>query len=486
MSHDPLSTSAGRSRVVIIGAGFGGIAAAAALLKAGYDDVVILERAESIGGVWRDNTYPGCACDVPAPLYSYSFAPNPAWSSRFPAHDEILAYLRDVASSLGVTAHVRLNTSVTAATWTDSHWRVETANGDTYEADVLIPAVGQLGTPVLPAIPGAFDGPAVHTARWNNDLPVDGARIAVIGTGASAVQLVPAIAGRAAHVTVFQRTPPWTLPRPNRRYGAGRHLVYGRWPFLMALPRAGVWALTVVNGHAITGGRLAGAFVRTVSRVQRRLQVRDAALRDRVTPDEPMGCKRVLFTADWLPALSRPDVSLVTDKILELTTDGVRTTDGTVHPCDLLVYATGFAATDFLAGIRISGRDGVTLAEEWRDGAYAHLGMTVPGFPNLFLVYGPNTNTGNTSVLYFLEHQAAYIVQAVRHLEDRKTPLTVCRKVADAYDDEMQQRLSRSVWTSCQSWYRNTAGRVVTNWPGLASEYRRRVARMEPSDYEPT
>ncbi len=472
-----------KPRVVIIGAGFGGVAAAAALLDAGFDDLVLLERAGSIGGVWRDNTYPGCGCDVPAPLYSYSFAQNPAWSRRYPAQAEILAYLRRTAEELGVAGRVRLDAEVTAATWTGCQWLIETAGGATFEADVLVPAVGQLGRPVVPALTGTFGGPAVHTARWRDDLPVDGARVGVIGTGASAIQLVPALAGRAAHVTVFQRTAPWTLPRPNRRYGAGRRFAYGRMPGLMQLPRAGVWAMTVVNGYAITGGRLAGAFVRGLSRAQRRLQVRDPQLRARVAPDEAMGCKRVLFTNDWLPALARPDVTLVTEKILEITPDGVRTADDADHRCDVLVYATGFAATDFLAGLRIAGRDGRRLSEEWRDGAYAHLGMTVPGFPNLFLIYGPNTNTGNTSVLYFHERQAAYLVQAVRRLAAGAPPLEVRRNVAAAFDAEMQQRLARSVWTGCQSWYRNAAGRVVTNWPGQASEYRRRIARLRPSDY---
>ena len=473
-------------RIVVIGAGFGGTAAAAALLKAGFDDVVLLEKAPSIGGVWRDNTYPGCACDVPAPLYSYSFAPNPLWSRRYPSHNEILAYLRSTAAALGVESRVRVNSEVTSAIWSDGRWLVSTRDGLVVEADVLVPAVGQLGNPVLPPIPGTFAGPAVHTARWRADLPIDGARIGVIGTGASAVQLVPALAGRAAHITVFQRTPPWTLPRPDRRYGAGRRFAYGTMPALMKLPRAGVWAMTVVTGRAITGGRVASALVRTVSRLQRRVQVRDAALRAQVTPDEPMGCKRVLFTNRWLPALSRPDVSLVTEKILEKTPSGVRTADGTVHPCDLLIYATGFAATDFLAGMTVEGRNGRRLTDEWATGAYAHLGLTVPGFPNLFLMYGPNTNTGNTSVLYFLEHQAAYIVQAVQRLAAGARPLEVRRSVAAAFDSEIQHRLTASVWTACRSWYRNAAGRIVTNWPGTASEYRRRVAHLDPTDYEPS
>ncbi|XVU30066.1 flavin-containing monooxygenase [Actinoplanes sp. CA-054009] len=472
-------------RVVVIGAGFGGIAAASALLGAGFTDVVLLERAAEIGGVWRDNTYPGCACDVPAPLYSYSFAPNPVWSRRFPPHHEILDYLRRVADERDITSRVRLGADVVEARWHDGRWVITIAGGEQIEADVLVPAVGQLTKPVVPSLPGAdrFRGPAVHTARWRPGLPVDGARVGVVGTGASAIQLVPAIAGRAAHVTVFQRTAPWTLPRPDRRYGVGRRVAYRKIPVLMGLPRAGVWAMTIVTGRALLGRRVSGALLRTISGLQRRWQVRDPELRAAVTPDEPMGCKRVLFTSAWLPALTRPDVSLVTEKIVELTSDGVRTADGAAHPCDLIVYATGFAASDLVTPLRIAGRDGVTLDEEWRDGAYAHLGMAVPGFPNLFLMYGPNTNTGNTSVLYFHECQARYLVQAVRRLAQGSKPLEVRRDVAAAYDEEIQRRLSGSVWTACQNWYRNASGRIVTNWPGMASEYKRRTARLDPADY---
>jgi cation diffusion facilitator CzcD-associated flavoprotein CzcO len=480
--------AAAAPRVVIIGAGFGGIAAAAALTAAGFDDVVLLERADRIGGVWRDNTYPGCACDVPAPLYSYSFAPNHAWSRRFPPHAEILAYLRQCADDLGLTDRVRLRSEVTDAVWDDSHdhWVVHTADGAEIIADVLVPAVGQLTRPVVPVLPGAerFAGPAVHTARWDPAIPIDGRRVAVVGTGASAIQLVPAIAGRAAAVTVFQRTAPWTLPKPDRRYGRARQAAYRRVPALMRLPRAGVWAMTTTAGLAITGNRVAGAFLRGVSRAQRRWQVRDPALRERVTPVEPMGCKRVLFTSRWLPTLGRPDVDLVTTAITEVTADGLRTADGALHPCDVLVYATGFAATDFLVPMRVTGRDRRTLNEVWRDGAHAYLGMAVPGFPNLFLMYGPNTNTGNTSVIYFHESQARYLVQAVRLIAAGGPPLDVRPDRAAAYDAEIQRRLAHSVWTACQSWYRTAGGRIVTNWPGLAGEYRRRTARLRPSDYD--
>jgi cation diffusion facilitator CzcD-associated flavoprotein CzcO len=475
------------ARVVIIGAGFGGIAAAAALLRAGFDDLVLLERADRIGGVWRDNTYPGCGCDVPAPLYSYSFAPNPFWSRRYPPAQEILDYLRDCAERLGLLERVRLNAEVIDAAWDDAaaRWRVLTADGGEVVADVLIPAVGQLSNPVVPRLPGAeaFAGPILHTARWPAGASIDGRRVGVIGTGASAIQLVPAIADRAGRVTVFQRTPPWTLPKPDRRYGGVRRAIYRRVPGLMRLPRAGVWAMTVVNGWAVTGNPLAGALLRGASHAQRRLQVRDPELRAKVTPREPMGCKRVLFTNDWYPALRRSDVDLVTSPIAEITAKGVRTADGLDHACDVLVYATGFDAVDLLVPIRIIGRDGRELAEVWRGGAFAYLGLAVPGFPNLFLMYGPNTNTGNTSVIYFHEAQARHIVQAVRRLAAGGPPLDVRGEQAAAYDAEMQHRLARSVWAGCRSWYRNAAGRIVTNWPGGAAEYRRRTSRLRPSDY---
>jgi cation diffusion facilitator CzcD-associated flavoprotein CzcO len=474
------------SKVVIIGAGFGGIAAAVELLKRGLDDVVLLEKGDRVGGVWRDNSYPGCACDVPAPLYSYSFAPNPEWSRRFPPHEEILAYARGVADRFGVTERVRFGTEVAAARW-DGRWRITTTDGEELDADILVPAVGQLSRPSTPSLPGAerFAGQAVHTARWDPGIAIEGRRVAVVGTGASAIQLVPAIAGRAAHVTVFQRSAPWTLPKPDRRYGIGRTAVYRAIPQLMRLPRAGTWAMTIVTGLAVTGNRPAGAFLRGVSGLQRRWQVRDKALRARVTPDEPMGCKRVLFTSAWLPALARDDVSLVTEKIVEVMPEGIRTADGTVHGCDLLVYATGFAATEFLAPMRITGRDGHSLDEEWRDGAYAYLGVAVPNFPNLFMIYGPNTNTGNTSVIYFHEAQARYLAQLVALTGEHQAPIEVRRERAAGYDGEMQRRLANSVWTGCQSWYRTATGRIVTNWPGMAGEYRKRTSRLDDGDYTP-
>jgi cation diffusion facilitator CzcD-associated flavoprotein CzcO len=471
------------TRIAIIGAGFGGVAVAAELLKAGFTDIVILEKADRIGGVWRDNTYPGCACDVPAPLYSFSFALNPGWSRRYPPHDEILRYLTGVADESGVSGLVRFGAEVTAARWTGDGWEISLA-GEVLEADVLIPAVGQLSRPSIPALPGAdtFAGVAVHTAHWTPDIPIEGSRVAVVGTGASAIQLVPAIAGQAAHVDVYQRTAPWTVPKPDRRYSRFRKSAYRRIPSLMLLSRAATWGLTLVPGAALSGNRMANAFIRTYARVQRHWQIRDPGLRAKVTPDEAMGCKRLLFTNAWLPTLARPDVDLITEKIIAVTPTGIRTADGTDYPCDVLVYGTGFAATEFLVPIEVTGRDGHRLADEWRDGAHAYLGLAVPGFPNMFLVYGPNTNTGNTSVIYFHEAQARWITQAVRSVAAGDI-LDVRPEVAATYDSEIQSRLAGSVWTSCQSWYRTATGRVVTNWPGKAKEYRRRTAILNRADF---
>jgi cation diffusion facilitator CzcD-associated flavoprotein CzcO len=469
-------------RIVIVGAGFGGIAAAALLRRAGFADVTVLEKADRVGGVWRDNTYPGCACDIPAPLYSYSFAPNPDWSRRFPPRSEILAYLEHCVADLGLTGAIRFGATVTEARWTGSHWKITCADGTVLAADLLIPAMGQLSRPAVPDLPGAdtFTGPRMHTARWDPDLDVAGRRVGVIGTGASAIQLVPAIAGAAAHVTVFQRTPPWLLPKPDRRYGAIRRALFRRVPAAARLSRAGTWALTVVTGRALLGGRIAGWAVGGAARVQLRLQGR--GLRAAITPDYTFGCKRVLFSHDWLPTLRRADVTLATAAIAAVNPAGVRTADGVQHDCDILVYGTGFRATEFLAPLRVTGIGGARLHDVWADGARAYLGLAVAGFPNMFLMYGPNTNTGNTSVIYFHESQARYIVQAAELVAGGRV-LDVRPEVATAYDAEMQARLADSVWVGCDSWYRTPGGRVVANWPGSAGEYRRRTARLDETDY---
>jgi cation diffusion facilitator CzcD-associated flavoprotein CzcO len=477
-------------RAVVVGAGFGGIAAAVRLVEAGVDDVVLLEARGGVGGVWRANDYPGVCCDVAAPLYSYSFAPNPHWSRRFPPRAEIAAYLDGVVDAFDLRRRIRLGREVTAADWDDATrtWAVRTAGGEDHVADLLVVAVGQLSRPRMPDLPGLADfaGRAVHTASWTADVAVRDRRVAVIGTGASAVQLVPEVARQAARVTVFQRSAPWTLPKPDRVYGSTRRALARRWPHTMLVGRGATWALTQVMGTAMTGNPVVHRAVRTVSTAHRRLSVRGApaSLRAAVEPDYPFGCKRVLFTSSWYPALRRPTVDLVTTPVERITAHGVRTVDGRTHPADLLALSTGFDAVDLVAPMQVTGRDGLRLADVWAEGAHAYLGLTVPGFPNLFLVYGPNTNTGNTSVVYFHEAQAGYIAQAGRILRaHRGGALEVRRDVEARYDREIQSRLSHSVWTACTSWYRAPNGRVVTNWPGMAREYARRTARFDLADY---
>lgn len=492
-----------RCRVLVVGAGFGGLGAAFAMRRAGYradDDVLVLDAADRVGGVWRDNHYPGCACDIPAMLYSYSYAPNPAWSRRFPPHHEFRAYLEHCVDAFDVRRSLRLGTAVQSAAWDDDRglWAVHATDGRVFEAQVLVPAVGQLSRPVVPAIPGLeeFAGPAFHTARWDDAVDVTGRRVAVLGTGASAVQVVPAIARRAAHVTVLQRTPPWVLPKPDRRYGPVTQWLSRRLPGAAQARRGGFWLATVVTGRAVRGKPVSRRAVRWLSLAQRRLQVPDPVLRAKVTPDYPMGCKRVLFASTWYPALRRPDVDLVTDPVVRVTPSGVVTRgagDGAgerEHPCDVLVLSTGFAATEILVPLQVTGRDGADLHTVWADGARAHLGMTVPRFPNLVVLYGPNTNTGNTSVVFFLEAQCRYLVQVLALLgslpgtaAEPGRRIEVRADVEERYDAEIQARLASSVWTACTSWYRTASGRVVTNWPGSAGEYRRRTVRLDPADF---
>ena len=453
--------------MAIVGAGFGGIGMALALRRAGIDDFVVLERGDDLGGVWRDNTYPGAACDIPSPLYSYSFAPNRTWPRRYAEQPDILAYLRRTAEP--VRDRVRLNTPVTRAEHVDGRWHLDGG----LVADVLVSAVGQLSEPVIPDLPGIdrFAGPAFHSARWRHDVDLRGKRIAVIGTGASAAQFVPHLQPAAEHLTVFQRTAPHVLPKPDaalRRRSTRR------------VERLGTWLVGELVSAALDSRRV-GA-IEALAALHRRNQVRDPALRAKLAPGVRAGCKRLLFSNEWYPALAQPNVSLVTDKIAEITPDGVRTADGIDHPADVLIHGTGFATTNFLASLSVRGPHGIDLRDTWADGARAHLGITVPGFPNFFLVYGPNTNLGGNSILSMIEAQCRYITALLRHLPEEST-VEVRSEVADAFDTEMRTRLARSVWATCDNWYRQDDGRITTNWPGLVWEYLRRVRTPDPRDF---
>jgi cation diffusion facilitator CzcD-associated flavoprotein CzcO len=473
--------------IAIVGAGFGGLAAAIELKRAGFDDLVIFERADDIGGVWRENTYPGAACDIPSPLYSFSYELNPQWPSRYAPQPDILDYLHRVVDKYDLRRHIRFGTEVTAADYDDAtgRWLLSTSAGDLVEAVALIPAVGQLSRPVLPAIPGRenFAGPAFHSAQWDHSVPLAGKRVAVIGTGASAIQFVPEIQPHVGHLDVYQRTPPYIVPRWDTRFTKVHHALFRRVPATLLAERGAWWAVAEVLAIAFLYSKPLARVVTALSRSHLNRQVSDPDLIAKMTPSYPVGCKRILFSSDYLPALGQPNVDLVTDPIAEITATGVRTVDGVDHPADVLIFGTGFAATEFLAPMKIRGQDGRNLREEWLTGARAYLGVTVPHFPNLFLMYGPNTNLGSNSIVFMEECQARYISQALRYSVAVDAPIAVRPEVEAAFDREIQRRLANGVWTRCQNWYRNAEGRVTTNWPGTVTEYRRRTRRFEPGEY---
>ncbi|MGO9498534.1 MAG: flavin-containing monooxygenase [Solirubrobacteraceae bacterium] len=471
--------------VVIVGAGFGGLAAAIELRRHGFTDIVVLERAASgIGGTWRYNVYPGCACDVPSHLYSFSFAQRRDWSRLCSPQDEILAYLTGVAREYHVDRHVVCGADVVSCEWNDG-WTVTCADGRVWGANAVVVATGQLHQPAVPAIPGRFEGRAFHSARWDPSYDLRGKRVAVIGTGASAVQLVPEVAGEAGRLYVFQRSGNWFWPRRNRPYPAWLRVVMKRVPGVQELRRQWMYRYIEVLTLMIRHPRTIGLVGRAWSTAFMRRQLRDPDVRRRAWPDYTFGCKRILFSSRYLPALQRPNVELVTDPIARFEPGGIVTGDGVCRDVDCVIYGTGFKTTAFMLPMRVVGRGGRTLEEEWAGGPHAHFGMCVTGFPSLFLVYGPNTNTSGGSIIAYEEAQARYIRQALSLVRERGArAIEVRREVEAASAREVQARFAGTAWTQCNSWYRDETGRIVTNWPGYMDEYVRRVRDLDPGDFE--
>jgi cation diffusion facilitator CzcD-associated flavoprotein CzcO len=483
---------AGRAkyRVVIIGAGFGGIGMAAALKQAGIDDFVVLERGEDIGGTWRDNTYPGICCDVPCNLYSFSFRPW-RWSRRFPPQPEILGYLKALCEERGIGPHLRLHSGVQAAGFDNQQgaWNVTLDDGSVIQATAVVSAVGQLGRPALPEIEGRddFAGPSWHSARWDHAVDLTGKRVAVVGTGASAIQFVPELAKTAAHVDIYQRSAPYILPKNDRPYGTAQQDLFDQFPAVRKADRLRIF----LYGELLTSGFVVSPKLLAAPMAMWRQQLRvikDPQLRDKCTPDYVMGCKRVLFSNDWYPTLTRSNVELVTDPIGHIAADGVVTADGTRRPADVIVYGTGFRTLDFLAPMSVTGLGGRRLNEEWRDGARAYLGITVSGFPNFFMLYGPHTNLGGNSIIYMLEGQIGYVLGALRALgDDGLGWLDVRPDVQEAFGAWVDAASRTSVWESgCHSWYTNSAGRNINNWPVQTFVYRHRVRRFDLASYQVT
>lgn len=477
-----------RPSVGIIGTGFGGLGMAVRLKAAGYDDIVVFERADEVGGTWRDNTYPGAACDVPSHLYSFSFAPKADWSRRFAEQPEILAYLREVADRFDLRKHIRFAAEVTSAAYDEDagEWVVRVAGGEEYRVRALVAATGQLSRPAIPAIEGIdeFAGEMFHSATWNHDHDLDGKRVAVIGTGASAIQFVPRVARRAVRLELFQREAAHVIPKPDYAYSERALLALRRVPGLLALSRAATYLALEPRAFAFT------KFPRAMALVQRRFerylaaQVPDAELRARLTPSTKIGCKRILISNDYYEALNRPNVAVVTERITRIEPTGLRTADGVLHEADALLLGTGFQANEFLAPITVTGRGGRRLDEVWRDGAHAHLGITVAGFPNLFVLFGPNTNLGHNSIVYMLESQFGYVLQAVDRLAAGARSIDVRPEVEERSNAAVQEAIRTTVWNSgCTSWYTTAAGRNTNNWPGFTFDYRRRLRRFDDAEF---
>ena len=479
-------------KVIIVGAGFGGIAAAIELRKHGFADLTILDSAPELGGTWFYNTYPGAACDVPSHFYSYSYAQRKDWSRLCSPQPEILDYLRDTAARFDIERHIELGATVTACEWDQRACRWTVRSTDTggavteRSADAIVLATGQLNQPAIPKIDGLdeFAGHSFHSARWDHDYDLRGKRVAVLGTGASAVQFVPEIAKTAGRLSVFQRSGNWFLPRRNRAYPAAIKAVIERVPGVQAVRRGFMFryleSLTVAIRHPGTVGRLLGLR----SWLFMRSQLRNPEVRRKAWPDYTFGCKRVLFSSAFLPALQRDNVELITEPVTSVTKAGPVTEDGRVHEVDCIIYATGFRTNDFMLPMQVSGTGGRTLEEEWAGGAHAHLGMTVPGFPSMFMLYGPNTNTSGGSIIHFLEHQVGYLRQALQRVAASGAGgIDVRADVAQRSDRELQSQFEGTAWTQCDSWYRNGAGRIIANWPGYMTEYADRTRILDPAEF---
>lgn len=475
-------------RVAIIGAGFGGLGVALKLNQAGYRDFTVYERAADIGGTWFHNSYPGAACDAPSHIYSFSFAQRVDWSRRFAPGPEIRAYLRRCVDQAGIADRIRTGTEVESARWTGNCWTLELAGGRRVQADVLVCAVGQLSAPAIPTFDGlaTFAGPAFHTARWRHDVDLTGKRVAVIGTGASAIQVIPAIAPQAAHVTVFQRSAPYVFSKSDAAYSERLNRRYRAFPMLKLAIRQFIWGYFELVTAMFSRWPAVLDLLGRVHASALRSQVAVAELRDELRPDLRIGCKRILISDDYYQTLARENVSLETTPVMRVTDSGIVTEAGT-HSVDVIVFGTGFVTTPFVSGVSVFGRDGIALSDAWTERAAAFLGMSVPGFPNMFLVYGPNTNLGSGSIIYMLESQANHIVDGVRTIAERGAAvLEVKDEAYQRFLGEMARRQRHTVWQACQSWYRDDHGNDTHNWPWLMSTYRRRTRRIRQQDYSVT
>jgi len=475
---------------IIIGTGFSGIAMAIKLKEKGIEDFVMLEKADDVGGTWRENTYPGAECDIPSALYSYSFEPYPEWEYKWSMQPQILEYIKYVARKREIYQHIHFGEELVAADWQEQEgiWKVQTKGGKTYHGKMLVSAIGQLHHPSIPNFKGkdSFDGPSFHSAQWNHDVSLEGKTVGVIGNAASAVQFIPEIAKTARKVKVFQRSANWMLPKQDRAYKDWEKNLVRRFPIILKMYRLKIWLL----GGALfflmkNGNGLLRKFYQKKTINYIKAHIKDPETIQHLTPDYPMGAKRVLFSDTYYAALARPSVQLVAGGVQAITSNGVVSGDGTTHDVDVLVYSTGFKANPFLLGLDITGKSGITIKEAWKNGPSNYLGMTVANFPNLFMMYGPNTNLGHNSIIVMSEAQAEYIAQCVQAVKQHKLKtMEVNAATMEAYHQSTQKRLGEMIWARVEdSWYKSANGNIPNNYPGRTMEYMRKTKLVNFDEY---
>ncbi|MFE3182470.1 flavin-containing monooxygenase [Streptomyces violascens] len=479
-------------RVAVIGSGFGGLGAAVRLRREGITDFVVLERAGSVGGTWRDNSYPGCACDVPSHLYSFSFAPNPDWPRTFSGQEHIRAYLEHVADVFRLRPHIRLDHEVTMMRWDSDElwWEIEVGNGVTLTADVVVSATGPLSDPKMPEIPGlaSFPGKVFHSARWDHDYDLRGKRVAMVGTGASAIQIVPSIQPDVARLTLFQRTPPWVMPRMDREITGVERWLHRQLPFTGAARRGLLWGIRELQVSAFTKRPNELGLIESIAKSNMARSIKDPALRAKLTPDYRIGCKRILLSSAYYPALAEPNVDVVASGLAEVRGSTVVAADGTEAEVDAIIFGTGFHVTDMPIADRVVGAEGHTLADAWKDGMQSLRGATAAGFPNWMTIIGPNTGLGNSSMILMIESQLAYMADYLRQLNvlGGRAALAARPSAVGAWNRRVQERMKRTVWNTggCTSWYLDANGRNTTVWPGTTSEFRRATREVDLAEYE--
>ncbi|MDF2695662.1 MAG: NAD(P)/FAD-dependent oxidoreductase [Labilithrix sp.] len=475
--------------VVIVGTGFSGLCMAIQLVKHGRRSFVLLEQADDVGGTWRENHYPGCACDVPSHLYSFSFEPNPAWSRTYAPQAEILTYLRHCADKYGIRPHIRFRTTVLGADLDEARalWRVRLASGETITARHLVLGIGALSRPSVPELPGLerFRGKTFHSATWDHGYGLTGKTVAAIGTGASAIQFVPRIVPQVKQLHLFQRTAPWVLPKLDREVGAAVQQIFRAVPPAQRLYRNLLWSLLEATSFGFV---VKPELMKMAARAGRRhieRQIKNPRLRDVVTPRFTPGCKRILLSNDYYSALDHDHVEVVSDRIREVVPEGIVSADGKLRELDAIIFGTGFRVTERPWPLDIRGRGGITLNEAWKNGIEAYRGTTIAGFPNTYHLMGPNTGLGNNSMVFMIEAQVDYVLRCMQAIEKRGARLADVRPAAQAsYNAGLQARMARSVWgTGCQSWYLDENGRNSTLWPGFTSEFWLRTRRMPAADH---